>query len=150
MRSVLNRSAMVSLENRPRRLTHAPRFVETVTSGEVVTTREANSVSERAISCMTKPKPCWVDMADCALNSSFFGTAILAASKRRRPRWTKGTAFRNSRTACSGMFIPSNMSHSCPVRTFIVSRSASTWVGVISPAWLSLWPASGRPKPLIV
>ena len=45
MRSLLNRSAISSRANRPRRFTQAPRLVETVTSGEVVTMRRANSLS---------------------------------------------------------------------------------------------------------
>ena len=35
-------------------------------------------------------------------------------------------------------------------RTPIPARNPSIWAGVSRPAWLSLWPASGRPKPLIV
>ncbi len=42
MRSFLKVSAISSRANRPRRLTHGPRLVETVTSGEVVTMRSAN------------------------------------------------------------------------------------------------------------
>ena len=44
MRSLLKVSAMLSRANRPRRLTHGPRLVETVTSGEVVTMRSASAV----------------------------------------------------------------------------------------------------------
>ena len=45
--------------------THAPRFVDTVTSGETVTIRAANSSSPLAISCINKPKACCVDMEGC-------------------------------------------------------------------------------------
>jgi hypothetical protein len=48
----------------PRQLTHAPRLVDTVTSGEVVTMRRANSLSCLPISCMNRPKPCCVDIWD--------------------------------------------------------------------------------------
>ncbi len=42
--SLLKVSAIASRANRPRRLTQGPRLVETVTSGEVVTMRCANSI----------------------------------------------------------------------------------------------------------
>ena len=50
MRSLLNVSAIFSRANRPRRFTHGPRLVETVTSGDVVTMRFAKSLSPRPIS----------------------------------------------------------------------------------------------------
>ena len=50
MRSLLKVSAMLSRANSPRRLTQGPRLVETVTSGDVVTMRCANSLSPRPIS----------------------------------------------------------------------------------------------------
>ena len=43
MRSLLKVSAMLSRANSPRRFTHGPRLVETVTSGEVVTMRSASA-----------------------------------------------------------------------------------------------------------
>ena len=42
--------------NSPRRLTQAPRLVETVTSGDVVTMRAASSLSPRAISFSIEAK----------------------------------------------------------------------------------------------
>ena len=38
-----------ALANKPRRLTQAPRLVDTVTSGDAVTIRAANSLSPRAV-----------------------------------------------------------------------------------------------------
>ena len=49
-----------------------------------------------------------------------------------------------------GKLSPSNLSHSWPGRTCMAARKPSIWVGVRRPAWLSLCPASGRPKPLMV
>src|SRR3954454_18019370 len=60
--SFRNRSAASPLANSPRRLTQAPRLVETVTSGDAVTMRDASSVSPRASSLSTSPKPCCVDI----------------------------------------------------------------------------------------
>ena len=62
MRSLLNTSAIASCANRPRRLTQAPRLVETVTSGEVVTMRRANSLSPRPSSLRMAPKPVCVEV----------------------------------------------------------------------------------------
>src|SRR6516165_6019528 len=47
MRSLLNVSAKVSRANRPRRFTHGPRLVDTVTSGEAVTMRAATGLVEQ-------------------------------------------------------------------------------------------------------
>ncbi len=60
--SLRNRSAFSARANSPRRLTQAPRLVDTVTSGDAVTMRAANSVSPRASSLRTSPNPCWVDI----------------------------------------------------------------------------------------
>src|SRR5258708_6836498 len=72
------------------------------------------------------------------------------AGRRRRPRALKGTWPRNDASSGCGSRNPSKGSHSCPVRTFIAVCSVATWSGVIRPAWLSLWPWKGRPKPLMV
>src|SRR5580693_4093746 len=45
MRSLLNVSAKTSRANRPRRLTHEPRLVDTVTSGDVVTMQAAFAIA---------------------------------------------------------------------------------------------------------
>ena len=52
----LERPAKASRANRPRRLTHEPRLVDTVTSGDVVTMRAASGVSLRAISLSSAPR----------------------------------------------------------------------------------------------
>src|SRR5262249_26282862 len=57
MRSLLNVSAIFSRANRPRRLTQTPRLVETVTSGEAVTTRSAMALCARPSSLSSAPKP---------------------------------------------------------------------------------------------
>ena len=81
--SLRNRSAFSARANSPRRLTQAPRLVDTVTSGEAVTMREASSVSPRAISLSTSPKPCCVDICGAGLNESRSGTSITGALRRR-------------------------------------------------------------------
>ena len=81
--SLRNRSAFSARANSPRRLTQAPRLVDTVTSGEAVTMREASSVSPRAISLSTSPKPCCVDICGPGLNESRSGTSITGALRRR-------------------------------------------------------------------
>ena len=66
MRSLLKVSASFSRANRPRRLTQAPRLVETVTSGEVVTMRSRElAVCSRPSSLSSAPKPACVDIAGC-------------------------------------------------------------------------------------
>ena len=51
-------------------------MVDTVTSGDAVTMREASSLSPRASSLSTKPKPCWVDICAAGLKASCCGTSI--------------------------------------------------------------------------
>jgi hypothetical protein len=80
MRSCLNVSASASRAKSPRRLTKAPRLVETVTSGEQVTIRSAKGSLPRAISLRIRPKPCWVDMAGCIGTASLSGIGSLAPS----------------------------------------------------------------------
>ncbi len=63
MCSLLKVSASFSSANSPRRLTHAPRLVETVTSGEVVTTRSAIADCPRPSSLSSAPKPSCVDIS---------------------------------------------------------------------------------------
>jgi hypothetical protein len=61
MRRALKTSSTRRRWKTPRRFTKPPRPVETVTSGEVVTTRRPKSVSSLAISNITLPKAAWVD-----------------------------------------------------------------------------------------
>ena len=150
MRSVRNTSAISSRANSPRRFTHPPRLVDTVTSGDVVTMRPASAVSPFAKSCISWPKPCWVDSSVPAGTGRTSGTGTAGASKRRGPWALNGTAARNASNRSGGVASPSKRSHSWPLRIFSAARSVSTWPGFISPAWLSLCPASGRPNPLIV
>ncbi len=80
MRSCRNRSAIASRANSPRRFTQPPRLVETVTSGEVVTMRSASGPPMRAISAISRPKPCWVESSPCFSAGSSAGTSMLGAS----------------------------------------------------------------------
>ena len=96
IRSLLNVSAKASRANRPRRLTHEPRLVDTVTSGDVVTMRAASGVSSRAISLSSAPKPVCVDIFGWIGTGSSAGTAMRAACKRRSPPLANGTRSRNA------------------------------------------------------
>ena len=92
MRSLLKVSAMLSRANRPRRLTHGPRLVETVTSGEVVTMRSASAVFSRASSLSSAPKPNCVDISGWIVDRKRVGHAEAAAPCRRRvPPAANGT-----------------------------------------------------------
>ena len=79
MRSLLNVSASVSRANRPRRLTHGPRLVETVTSGEVVTMRSASSRLLAPSSLSNAPKPACVDITGWMVTGSCAGAGMRAA-----------------------------------------------------------------------
>ncbi len=148
--SLRNRSAFSARANSPRRLTQAPRLVETVTSGDAVTMRAASSLSPRASSLSTSPKPCCVDICGDGLKASRSGTSITGAVSRRRPSRLNGASARKASSTAGSCARPSNFSHSWPVRMFCAPRHFSIWVTVIRPAWLSLWPWNGRPTPLMV
>ncbi len=96
MRSLLKVSAMLSRANRPRRFTHGPRLVDTVTSGEVVTMRSASGVFSRASSFSSAPKPNWVDISGWIVTASCSGTATCGAFRRRSPPEANGTLPRNA------------------------------------------------------
>ena len=95
MRSLLKVSAMASRANRPRRFTHGPRLVETVTSGEVVTMRWAKSLSPRPISLSSAPKPVCVDIVGWMATGRLSGTSIAGALSRRAVSAANGTRSRN-------------------------------------------------------
>src|ERR1700688_3137397 len=61
MRSLVTVSAKASRANRPRRLTHEPRLVDTVTSGDVVTMRAASGVSVAGTLLQMAAEPGWGD-----------------------------------------------------------------------------------------
>ena len=149
--SCRNRSWFSALANRPRRLTQAPRLVETVTSGDAVTMREASSLSPRASSLSTSPKPCWVDICAAGLNASCCGTSITGAVRRRRPSRLNGAAakkrFEFGRRLRQALELVPFMAGADVLRAapFLHLRRPSS-----SPAWLSLWPWNGRPTPLMV
>jgi hypothetical protein len=132
--SLRNKSAFSARANNPRRLTQAPRLVDTVTSGDAVTMRAASSVSPRAISLSTSPKPCCVDICDDGLNESRSGTSITGAVSRRRLSRLNGTSARNASSLAGSSERPSNFSHSCPGRMSCAARHFSIWVTVINPA----------------
>ena len=73
-------SARSRAENTPRRLTQPPRFVETVTSGDVVTIRSANSLRSRPIEARIRPKLSWVESRSPPGTGNASGTAMAGAS----------------------------------------------------------------------
>ena len=73
-------SACSRAENTPRRLTHPPRLVETVTSGEVVTTRSANSLRARPMEARIRPKHSWVESRSPRGTGNASGTATAGTS----------------------------------------------------------------------
>ena len=126
-------------------------MVETVTSGAVVTIRSASAPPSRAISFRICPKAICVEtgLPRFSATGSAAGTATRAALSRRGPPAKNGAPFA-ARSSPAASASPSQGSNSCPGRTPSAARSASICAGVISPAWLSLCPASGSPRPLIV
>jgi hypothetical protein len=134
MRRALNTSAWALRLNTPRRFTNPPRLVETVTSGEVVTTRPAKASSLLAISNMILPKAAWVDCSPAARHRRSRrprGVRCAAAWRRRAVRRTAaatGRAWRSARLRVS----PEKASHSSPSRT-PSRRAARDLAGVIKP-----------------
>ena len=124
MRSLLNVSAIFSRANRPRRFTHGPRLVETVTSGDVVTMRCAKSESPRPSSFSSAPKPELRRHRRLDRDRKLAGTSTArrndagAAPSSRTARGRGTPAIRSA-----GVDSPSNLSHSWPGRTCIASRS---------------------------
>ena len=134
----------------PRRFTHPLRFVETVTSGELVTTRAASSVSLEPMSLRMRPKPLCVEISGSPGAASRSGIATGGASCTRRSACANGTVARNARNRSSGTSRPTNGSHSRSSGTRIARWNAAICAGDSIPAWLSLCPASGSRYPLIV
>ena len=94
--SLLNVSAIARRANRPRRFTQGPRLVDTVTSGDVVTMRRANSLSPRPISLRRAPKPVCVDIVGWMLTGNVSGTAMRGACRRRFASAANGTRSRKA------------------------------------------------------
>ena len=125
MRSLLKVSASCSRANRPRRLTQAPRLVETVTSGEVVTMRSASArlaaaelVEDRAEAGLRRHHR-------LARHRQFRRAPRSAAPRWRRvplggERHPVEERLELARAASPS---PSKRSHSWPARTFIAARN---------------------------
>ncbi len=101
------------------------------------------------------PNPVWVDIFRPASRGSgnAAGTATTGAVSERPDGVSgvaNGTPAMKSRSAASPTSKPSNRSHSWPGRMPMAVRNTSICSFVIKPAWLSLWPAKGRPMPLTV
>ena len=115
-----------------------------------MTMRAASSLVPRAISLSSAPKPTCVAIFGWIVTGNSSGTPIRAACRRRSPPAANGTRLKKARSFSGGSCKPSNASHSWPGRMFMAARKVSICAGVIRPEWLSLWPAKGRPAPLIV
>ena len=79
-----NVSARSARSKMPRRLTQGPRLVDTVTSGEVVTIRRANSLSPAAMSPSSRPNASCVDCRSPRGTGRLAGTGTAAARCRAR------------------------------------------------------------------
>lgn len=112
MRSALNRSAVSSRANSPRRFTQGPRLVEVATSGATVTIACDKGVSSRAMSFRICPKPICVDMALSPADGvgRLAGTEIVGATWRLRPLAKKGAV---STCACSTVASSLAPHHGC-------------------------------------
>ena len=95
----LNTSSWLDRENSPRRFTHGPKLVDTVTSGEAVTMRSASGPPARAISSSTRPKPACVDAWPFTSILGNGSTGTRAACSRRVPFAMNGTSARNASTS---------------------------------------------------
>ena len=89
--------------------------------------------------------PIWEGCVGWIATGSSSGTGTFAACSRRGPPRANGTRSRKSCNTGAGVCRPSNGSHSRPGRMFMAARKPSICACVIRPAWLSLWPANGRP-----
>jgi hypothetical protein len=139
-------SARSSRSKMPRRFTQPPRLVDTVTSGDVVTIRAASSGTAPAISLRIFPKPPCVESGPRDGTSTRAGTGTGAASRCRAVARANGTAARKARTRVSSASpATASASHSRPSGTPMVARNSAICSGLMRPAWLSLWPAKGRP-----
>ena len=131
----LAKTSGISLRrNRPRWLTQAPRLVETVTSGEVVTIRSASSPPAFDRSSRMRPNAAWVDCSSPA-GAGIAGTGDRAEGCGRASR--ARCRLRSISASTPGRALsptPSSGSHSWPSRTPIASRSAAICVGFIRPA----------------
>src|SRR5262249_52830898 len=74
-----------------RRLTHGPRLVDTVTSGEAVTMRSESGVTLRPSSLSSAPKPSCVDICGWIVTASASGTGIRSACRLRPLALANGT-----------------------------------------------------------
>ena len=120
--------------------------------GEVVTMRLASSLSPLAISWRMSPKPCCVDIARLGVDRQRVPAPAMAGDLRNGGALRLHEGHLGSRKRCSvsgrrrqafeGLpFVAGTHRH--PLAEGSRPAPASS-----SPAWLSLWPASGRPMPL--
>ena len=144
-----NASARSVRSKMPRRLTQAPRLVETVTSGEVVTMRRASSLSPAAMSPRIRPNASWVDWRSPRGTGRLAGTATGGGLvPARAPARRAAPSARNAAEPSAGRSRPANGSHSAPSGTAMPRWNAAICSGFISPAWLSLWPAKRQAEAL--
>jgi hypothetical protein len=93
------------------------------------------------------PKPCWVDMVPRIGGRGRGPGSIAFAVRRRGPLALNGTVDKSFSNSGSERLRPATFDHSWPSRMLLAALNLCIWSGVISPAWLSLWPANGRPCP---
>ena len=113
----LAKTSGISLRrNRPRWLTQAPRLVETVTSGEVVTMRSARSPPALDRSSRMRPNAAWVD---CSSPAGAGSCGDGDACRKLRARFSRAMRVRSISASTPGRALsptPSSGSHSWPSR----------------------------------
>ena len=136
MFSFLKVSPRYSRAKSLRLLTHGPRLVVPVTSGDVVTILWASLLSPFDRSSRILPNPICVEISRSEF-SSIAGTGIKPSVYRRRPFAKNGFMSKNFCNSL-GFSIVANFSHSSPSATPICFCHAAIWVLFIRPPWLSL------------
>ena len=112
--------------------------------------RWASALSWRARSASRRPKASWVDISRAAGAVKRSGTGTDAARRRRGPPFAKGTPERKALRSAAGSAKPAKGSHSAPAAMPLAAWKPAICSAFMRPAWLSLWPAKGRPWPLMV
>ena len=112
--------------------------------------RRASSLSSAAMAFRILPKPSWVLDFLSVGRGSAAGIATTGASVRRRPAVLNGAAAMKACNSSGLAESPANLSHSWPSSIVMPFLKLAIWSSVIRPEWLSLWPAKGRPWPLMV
>ena len=153
MRSLLKGRPCSSRANRPRRLTQAPRLVETVTSGEVVTMRSANGSLARAelVEDQRRSPAASTSSAGSATASSSGTGDARGVEAARRPAARTARAARKRCSVLGGSVEPFELvPFMALAHVHAVAEAPRSAPASSGRRDCPCGPASGRPKPLIV